>query len=308
MENLLKRKLRIGISACQFGSKVRYNGKGIDLTQCLGRDRGQFIWTPVCPEIMSGMGVPRASIKLSGGDGFDFWRGKAIIKNKEGKNKSEVIKSGAHACLETLERANIDAYIFMEGSPSCGVYRTSLKNQRLGNPPGVFGALLLDRNIFLISSVDLQSPIRWWDWKRRLVAFVWVKEQNICSKDSLKEIWDKIKYVLYELHEEETTKLKNKFHEVLKKEAIDNVEFNKIKEDFLTLLRKPAEIENIKKYLWKNYIDLKNKEGIIVENVFEPHILRNMTHIAEELLGVEKEARKANLFFKSSPINYKPDR
>ena len=30
MENLLNRKLRLGIAACQFGSKVRYNGKGID--------------------------------------------------------------------------------------------------------------------------------------------------------------------------------------------------------------------------------------------------------------------------------------
>ncbi|MEG0069960.1 MAG: 2-thiouracil desulfurase family protein [Cetobacterium sp.] len=308
MENLLKRKLKIGIAACQFGSKVRYNGKGIDLTQYLGRDRGQFIWTPVCPEIMSGMGVPRASIKLSGGNGFDFWEGKATIKNKDGENKAEMVRKGALACLETLERANIDAYIFMEGSPSCGVYRTSLKNQRLGNPPGVFGALLLNKDIFLISSIDLQSPIRWWDWKRRLVAFTWIKEQEIDSKESLKEIWDRIKYVLYELHEEEAIDVKNKLHKILKEDIVHKDEFDNIKKEVLMLLRKPAELENIKQHLWKNYVDFKKKEGIEVDNILEPHILRNMTHVAEELLGVEKEARKANLFFRSSPINYKPDR
>ncbi|MGL5982409.1 MAG: DUF523 domain-containing protein, partial [Cetobacterium sp.] len=102
MENLLKRKLRLGIAACQFGAKVRYNGKGIDLTQCLGRDRGQFLWTPVCPEVMSGMGVPRLTIKLSGGNGFDFWEGNANVKDKEGKIKNDMIKKGALACLETL--------------------------------------------------------------------------------------------------------------------------------------------------------------------------------------------------------------
>ena len=98
MENLLNRKLRLGIAACQFGAKVRYNGKGIDLTQYLGRDRGQFIWTPVCPEVMSGMGIPRPSIKLSGGNGFDFWKNEANVKNKEGQNKNEMINKGALAC------------------------------------------------------------------------------------------------------------------------------------------------------------------------------------------------------------------
>lgn len=309
MENLLKRKLKLGIAACQFGSKVRYNGKGIDLTQYLGRDRGQFIWTPVCPEVMSGMGVPRPSIKLSGGNGFDFWEGRANIKNKEGQNRNEMIKKGALACLETLERAEIDAYIFMEGSPSCGVYRTSLKNQRLGNPPGVFGALLLQKNVFLISSIDLQSPVRWWDWKRRLVAFVWIKEQTVNSKEILKDIWDKVKYVLYELHEEEGTHIRDEVREILKSEEEASLEtYEKITLEILNLLRKPAELENIKKHLWENYVDLKKKNGIEVSEIYEPNILRNMTHIAQELLGIEIEVRKINGFFRSSPINYKPER
>ena len=309
MENLLNRKIRLGISACQFGAKVRYNGKGIDLTQYLGRDRGQFIWTPVCPEIMSGMGVPRPSIKLSGGNGFDFWAGKANIKNKDGENRNDMIKKGALACFETLERANIDAYVFMEGSPSCGVYRTSLKNQRLGKPPGVFGALLLEKGVFLISSIDLQSPIRWWDWKRRLIAFIWIKEKNINSREILVDIWDKIKYVLYELHEKEAQMLKIQIKEILTStESLSNNTFDSIKTSILNLLRKPAELENIKKCLWANYIDLKQKENIEIKDIFEPHILRNMTHIAQELLNIEIEVRKKNILFRSSPINYKPDR
>lgn len=308
MENLLDRKLRLGIAACQYGARVRYNGKGIDLTKFLGRDRNEFIWTPVCPEAMSGMGVPRPSIKLSNGNGYDFWEGKATIKNKEGENKDEMVRKGAISCMETLERANIDAYVYMEGSPSCGIERTTLKNQRKGNPPGVFGALLLKKNMFLINSIDLQSPVRWWDWKRRLVAFTWIKEKNVDTLEILKEIWDKVKYMCFELHEEDTLKLRNKIRETRKKMIVEKDEINSLKIELMDILRKPAELENIKKCLWINYVDLKKREGIEVEEVYKPDALRNMTHIAQELLGVEIEARKKDLLFRSSPINYKPGR
>ena len=307
MENILKRKLRLGIASCQFGAKVRYNGKGNDLTQYLGRDRNEFIWTPVCPEIMSGMGVLRSSIKLSGGNGFDFWNGTANVKNKDGKNLNEMIKKGSIACLETLERAEIDAYVYMEGSPSCGINRTSLKNKRIGNPPGIFGALLLEKDIFLINSIDLQSPIRWWDIKRRLVSFVWIKEQDLKSKETLKNIWDRVKYILYELHENETIKIRDKIRLILNSsDEVINEDYNKIKSELLSLLRKPAELENIKKYLWINYLELKKREDIEIEEIYEPHILRSLTHVAQELVDIEIEVKKKDISFRSSPINYKP--
>ncbi|MGL5050970.1 MAG: DUF523 domain-containing protein [Fusobacteriaceae bacterium] len=305
MENILKRKLHLGISACMYGAKVRYNAKGWDMLGELGRERASFLWEPVCPEVMSGLGVPRSSIRLSGGNGHDFWEGKASIKNRLGENMSEMIKAGSLACQGALERAKIDAFIFMEGSPSCGVYRTSLKNKKLGNPPGVFGALLLENMYFLIPAQDLFSPIKWWDWRRRLTTFVWVKEHKLEELEDLKKIWHIVRLLCSELDSEFSTKFAGK----LAKISVENSEeLNIMRSELLSLLRKPTDVEKLKVGLWKNYCHMKDYDNIEVPDVLPPEALRSHTHLSGELTHVEIEAKKKGLFFGSSPILYLGDR
>ena len=81
----LERKINIGISACQLGAKVRYNFKGWDMLGYLKREKELFIWHPICPEVLSELGVPRKPIRLVGGNGDDFWDNKAIVKNSNGQ-------------------------------------------------------------------------------------------------------------------------------------------------------------------------------------------------------------------------------
>lgn len=302
MDTIFKRKLNLGISACQFGAKFRYNGKGFDVTSYIERDRGEFTWTPICPEVMSGMGVPRPPIRLAGGNGADFWEKKAIIKNRNGEEKTLQMKAASLACMETLKNAKIDAYIYMEGSPSCGISRTTLKNRRLGKPPGVFGALLLDENIFLIDSIHLQSPVKWWDWKRRLVAFVWLKEQEINTFDDLKPLWDRLKYLAYEIDEEISTSIEKN---ILNSEPLS---LKEVRESILNLLRESSSLEKIKKSLWDSYTNFKESSSLEVPSIYEPEVLRNMTHLRGEVNSLEIHARKNNLFFRSFPILYKPER
>ena len=102
MENIIVNKIEIGISACQFGCKVRYNGKGQDVTRVIGRECADFIWHPVCSEIMSGMGVPRNPVSLRNGNGDDFWEGKADIKSRAGVNMNEWLRAGSASCLASL--------------------------------------------------------------------------------------------------------------------------------------------------------------------------------------------------------------
>jgi len=158
---ILEEKIRVGISACNFGAKVRWNRKGWDRIAPLGRERDDFIWTPICPEVNSGLGVTRPPIRLIGGNGDELWTGEAGVKNRNGEDVSAQIKKGLLDSLEILHRAGIEAFVFMEGSPTCGVYRTTLKNKRLGKPPGAFGSLLLREDYFLIPAEDLDSPIKW---------------------------------------------------------------------------------------------------------------------------------------------------
>ncbi|MGB6127393.1 MAG: DUF523 domain-containing protein [Psychrilyobacter sp.] len=306
MENTLNEKIKIGISACMYGAKVRYNSKGFDILGYLKREKNDFLWTPVCPEVMSGLSVPRSSIRLVGGNGFDFWERSAQVKNRSGKNVSGMIRAGSMSCFETLKRVDVDAYIFMEGSPSCGINRTTLRKESLGKPPGVFGALLLKEQMFLIPALDLQSPLKWWDWKRRLVAFTWFKRKELNTFSEFFECWDILKILCQEIDEESSKGVEESIE--FFSDKTNPKEFEKIQIEILDILRTPSNPIKIKKWLWENYNSLKKIHSIEVDKVREPEYLRGVTHVANEMLQVELEARKVKKCFKSSPIDYAPGR
>jgi len=297
-------KIRIGISACMYGAKVRYNSKGYEMMGYLKREKSNYVWTPVCPEVMSGMGVTRLPIRLTGGNGHDFWEGKVKVKNKIGRDVSSMMKQGAEACFETLERAHVDAYIFMEGSPSCGVYRTTLRNKRLGHPPGVFGSLLLKKGLFLIPAQDLQSPVKWWDWRRRLSAFVWLKHRQINNLNDLYDTWHTLKFLSQEIDEKFARELGKKIANFKIDPPLNVLE--DLRWQILNTLRKPSDVKKVKQWLWKNYIHLKKHEGIKLESVCPPEIYRNMTNIIDEMIAVEREVKSKDILFGTSPIIYSP--
>ena len=58
------RPVRVGISSCLLGERVRFDGghkRDAFLTGVFGR----FVeWVPVCPEVECGLGTPRESMRL----------------------------------------------------------------------------------------------------------------------------------------------------------------------------------------------------------------------------------------------------
>ncbi len=299
MENYIVDKIKVGISACQYGCKVRYNGKGWDMIDNIHREKNEFFFYPICPELLSGLTVPRTPISLKGGNGNDFWEGNAHIKDRNGILLDDKIKEGNKLSLKLLKDLDIDVFIYMEGSPSCGVYRTSLKGKRMGNPPGTFGSLLLKEKIFLIPAVDLQSPIKWWDWRRRMYAYVWLKNTSIEKMSDLYDCWHIVKFLCQELFRKESDKLG---HHMANMKEPSQKDFDDIKDKILDMLRQPSDINKIKQSLWKNYKYLEKKKAITVDEVMEPTNIRNMSHIAKELVRVEVVSRSENLLFGASPI------
>ena len=299
MNNYIVDKVIVGISACQYGSKVRYNAKGWDMVENLKREKNEFIFYPICPELLSVMGVPREAISLRSGNGHDFWENKASIKNRSGVLLDDKIKKGCELSLELIKNMNIDVFIYMEGSPSCGVYRTSLKGKRLGNPPGTFGSLLLKEEIFLIPAVDLQSPIKWWDWRRRMYAYVWLKNRQISTMEDMYKGWHTVKFLCQELFRKESDEIGRRLAEGNIKST---EELKEIKKQIMDMLRKPSNLEKIKQSLWKNYKFLEKKKSIHLEEIKEPTDIRNMAKLAQELSRLEVVSREENLLFGASPI------
>lgn len=296
-------RITIGISACTMGCPVRYNAKGWDLTAGIGREKSDFKWVPVCPESMAGLGVPRDPIHLSGGHGGEVWSGAAGIRSRGGRDVTEDVKFGSGSCLETLDRAGATAFVYMEGSPTCGVYRTTLKKQKRGNPPGVFGSLLLDREYFLIPASDLQSPLRWWDWRRRLLAFHWFRSLPLTDKNSLYGAWHTLKFLCQEIDEPWARSMGRELAGLEKRP--DSARIQTLRREILDVLRRPSTTVRITQMLWKNYSYYRKASGKTVDGISSPDFRRNVTSIAKELTLMERTAFAEAFFFASSPVLFR---
>ena len=134
------RRIRIGISSCLLGDKVRYDGNhklDIYVTQTLGR---YFDYVPVCPEVAIGLGVPRPPIRLVGAPEQPRARG----VGDPGLDVTE--KLAAFGARMGRELADISGYIFKSKSPSCGIERVRV--YRAGQPAvkrgrGVYAAAFM---------------------------------------------------------------------------------------------------------------------------------------------------------------------
>jgi uncharacterized protein YbgA (DUF1722 family)/uncharacterized protein YbbK (DUF523 family) len=135
--------IRIGISSCLLGCKVRFDG-GHKRDDFLVGTFGRWVeWLPVCPEVEIGMGTPRESIRLvrEGGEG-------RLVAPKSGRDWTAEMREYAARRTAALEGAELCGYVLKKDSPSCGMER--VKVHRTGAMPhkdgrGVFAEALLAR-------------------------------------------------------------------------------------------------------------------------------------------------------------------
>ncbi len=141
-------KLRIGISSCLLGQKVRYDGqhKRDDfLTNILG----PFVeWVPVCPEVDVGMGVPRDSVRLVG-----LSENPRLVSERSGNDWTERMQVYAAKRVRELSEMSLCGYILKKDSPSCGLDRVRVypgpgKAPHRGGR-GMFTRVLIERSAIL---------------------------------------------------------------------------------------------------------------------------------------------------------------
>ncbi|HSF33954.1 MAG TPA: DUF523 and DUF1722 domain-containing protein [Candidatus Tectomicrobia bacterium] len=135
--------VRLGISACLLGQKVRYDG-GHKRDAFLVEVFGRYVeWVPVCPEVEMGLGVPRDALRLEL-QGDDI----RLIMPETGTDYTEGMRAFAATRLAALASERLCGYIFKKDSPSCGTERVRLYPNH-GVPrkagQGVFAAALMQR-------------------------------------------------------------------------------------------------------------------------------------------------------------------
>lgn len=136
-------KIKLGISSCLLGEEVRYDGQH-KLDRYLRDTLGQFVeYVPVCPEYELGLGVPRETLHLEGDPANP-----RLVFTKSGKDITHDMKSWSVERLNALEREGLCGFVFKSGSPSSGMERVKVTNEK-GMPErkgaGIFARAFMDR-------------------------------------------------------------------------------------------------------------------------------------------------------------------
>lgn len=135
-------KIKIGISSCLLGNAVRYDG-GHKLDRFLRDTLGQYVdYVPVCPETECGMGIPRESMRLEGKTGAP-----RLVTHRTREDKTEMMLRWAKKRVAELEAENLCGFIFKSDSPSSGMERVKVYDDK-GMPAktgvGIFARIFME--------------------------------------------------------------------------------------------------------------------------------------------------------------------
>ncbi len=118
-------KIRLGISACLLGKAVRFDG-GHKLDRFLTETLGQYVeYVPVCPEVECGMSVPREAMHLEGDP-----ESPRLVTIRTKIDKTHQMVEWAQKRVEELEKEKLMGFIFKSDSPSSGMERIKVYNEK----------------------------------------------------------------------------------------------------------------------------------------------------------------------------------
>lgn len=113
--------IRIGISSCLLGRKVRFDA-GHKHDRYITDILGPFVtFVAVCPEIEVGMGVPREAVRLVGDP--DQPR---MVGNRTGEDWTDRMTTYAARRVRRKDLGDLCGFILKNRSPSCGMERVKV--------------------------------------------------------------------------------------------------------------------------------------------------------------------------------------
>lgn len=136
-------RVRIGISTCLLGERVRYDG-GHKRDSFLVDRFGKYVeWVPVCPEVESGMSIPRDFLRL-----VDVGGGIRMVAPATGRDHTGDMRRFARGRVRALASEDLSGYVFKKGSPSCGIDRVKVYRDGVpvGRGHGLFASAFIHDN------------------------------------------------------------------------------------------------------------------------------------------------------------------
>lgn len=113
--------IKLGVSACLLGEKVRYDGGHKQCRYLTDVLRDHFTFVPVCPEVGCGLPVPREAMHLAGDPAAP-----RLVTVRSGIDMTERMRAYCKRTAVELEAENLCGFIFKKGSPSSGLFRVKV--------------------------------------------------------------------------------------------------------------------------------------------------------------------------------------
>lgn len=109
-------KIPLGVSQCLLGDQVRYDGGHKRNHYLVDVLNDFFEFRPVCPEVAIGLGIPRKPIRLV------VMGNETRVRGVENPELDVTDALAEQADLAAAQMPDICGYVFMQKSPSCGVF------------------------------------------------------------------------------------------------------------------------------------------------------------------------------------------
>ena len=134
--------IRLGISTCLLGEPVRYDG-GHKRDRFITDTLGAYVqFVPVCPEMECGLGTPRESMRLEGDPASP-----RLMTGRTKVDYTERMMVWARERLKDLEKETLCGFIFKSDSPSSGMERVRVYNDKgmaEKKGVGIFARMFMD--------------------------------------------------------------------------------------------------------------------------------------------------------------------
>ena len=142
--------MKIVVSACLLGENCKYNG-GNNYNPAVTefvKDKEVLL---ICPEMMAGMGCPRAPIEIVDG----------ILMDRNGNNLDAAMREAVAKAMELIRKEDIQCAVLQSRSPTCGVnqiYDGSFAGKLIPGS-GVLAQALKDAGYQVIDAEDIKAGV-----------------------------------------------------------------------------------------------------------------------------------------------------
>lgn len=139
---------KVLVSACLLGRNCKYSGGNNFCPRVAEFVKDQEV-IEVCPEVQSGLGIPRTPIEIVDG----------VLMDRDGNDVDAQLRAAVERIMEALKDEDISCAILQSRSPTCGVnqvYDGSFTGKLIPGS-GVFAQALKDAGYNVIDAEDVEK-------------------------------------------------------------------------------------------------------------------------------------------------------